>query len=195
MNYKKITKNVIVIICIICLFLLENSAIFTSNADELEKILLNENANEIIKGINYSLDIIKQQNDNEHENKQYNEEYLKWISLSNEEKEKYGDAIPNEEFISLNLENDNIDNKGKLLIKKNSINSKLSNVLAEENEIPSKFFIENIKTESQGDSGWCWAYSSLKCLQTYFQKVKNINYNFAEYHLAYMRYPDFGRLE
>lgn len=46
--------------------------------------------------------------------------------------------------------------------------------------------------ENQETSGWCWAYSSLKCLETYFKQNKNLDYNLAEYHLAYMRLKEFG---
>ena len=169
MYYKKIA-----IICITCLFFLNNSIIYSSDLNEFNKIT---------NAVNFSLDVINQKSNNEYK---YNEEYLKWLKLSDEEKEKYGDVIPNKEFIQINLENDTLYNK------RTNIKSKANNILAQSNEIPKKFLIKNVKVESQGDSGWCWAYSSLKCLETYLNKNKNLNYNLAEYHMAYMRFKEFG---
>lgn len=50
----------------------------------------------------------------------------------------------------------------------------------------------NINVENQGSAGWCWAFSAMKTLETYISKNKSLDYNLAEYHLAYMRYKYFG---
>lgn len=182
MYYKKLFKKIL-IICITCPILINNSTIC---AKELNDEALSNEASKIINSANFSFDIISKQSNNIHIDKEYSEEYLNWLNLSDEEKEKYGDVIPNEEFIKIDLKNEN------LYTKNIDISSKKANVLAKTNEIPSEFLIKNVKVESQEDSGWCWAYSSLKCLETYLKKNKNLEYNLAEYHLAYMKYKEFG---
>lgn len=183
----KIKNFIFSIICCITI------VIFANNISQAEIIgaeggndKLNETelTNNYLKAINLSNDIAKQTIDNPYEDKPYSEEYLKWINSSDEEKEKYGDIIPSKEFIAIHNKKED-----------SQLNSDENSIEATAVNLPSYYKTSNLAVENQNPSGWCWAYSSLKCLQTYFQKTKNIKYNFAEYHLAYMRFKAFGRLE
>ena len=181
---KKISSLLFIIICNISIIMFVN--VF-SQAEEINSELNENQENKnYLNAINLGIDVAKQSIDNPYEDKPYSDEYIKWLNLSDEEKEKYGNTIPPKEFIAIH----------KNITKENDeLNLDEKSIEATATNLPSDYIISNLTVENQSKSGWCWAYSSLKCLQTYFQKVKNINYNFAEYHLAYMRYPDFGRLE
>lgn len=125
------------------------------------------------------------QESEQYEDKEYNDEYLKYLKLSDEEKAKYN-IIPPKEFIAIHKTYDekSSDNLKKSELRDNAVTF----------SIPTKYSLKdniNLKVENQKDSGWCWAFSSLKCLETYLQKNKIGDYNLAEYHLAYMRYKDF----
>ena len=116
---------------------------------------------------------------------EYTEEYLEYLKLPEEEKKNH--AI--------------IPSMYKVPINQNDIASKnyeIESFSSEEKNIASSAYYKmaNLRTENQGKSGWCWAYACLKCLETYLMKHDNIgkneNYNFAEYHLAYMKYKNFN---
>lgn len=179
---KKIKKNKIsnLIVVFIAVILMTIGYNVTSNASAMEE------------SINIISDIIKQQSDDPYQDKPYNEDYLKYLSLSDEEKAKYS-VIPEKEFIAIHPDENTQSNKTESIQSVNLIEA--NNVNATASTIPSSYNLKdhiNLTVESQKDSGWCWAYSSLKCLQTYFLKHGGSNYNFAEYHLAYMRYNFFG---
>ena len=77
-------------------------------------------------------------------------------------------------------------------------NGEIESFASQEDSIVSSSYykIQNLRVENQYTSGWCWAYASLKSFETYLMKHDNIgdnsNYNFAEYHLAYMKYNSFN---
>ena len=125
----------------------------------------------------------KSNSDSSSDDVEINPEYIQWYNSSEEErKEKWGDVIPPTIITKIKTEN-NISEEGQNL---------LGTAPSLEDKITDSYFkLENLIVESQKDSGWCWNYSCLKCLQTYFQK-KGTLYNFAEYHLGYMRYKEFG---
>ena len=190
-NWKKLKiKNFIFsIVCCISIVIFINNI---SQAEIVETEDVNNELNEMelsnnyLNAINLSNDVAKQSIDNPYEDKPYSDEYIKWLNLSDEEKEKYGNTIPPKEFIAIH----------KNITKENDeLNLDEKSIEATANNLPSYYKMSDLTVENQSKSGWCWAYSSLKCLQTYFQRIKNIKYNFAEYHLAYMRYTQYGRLE
>lgn len=111
----------------------------------------------------------------------YTPDYLKYLSLSDEEKAKYA-AIPEPEFVSVEDFN----------LKNGPLNSSSLGAAA---PLPSSYNLRNIiniNVENQGSTGWCWAYADLKILETYLLKTRGVEYNFSEGHLANMRAPYFG---
>lgn len=198
----KITKhkNMIKILFRVCIII--NIVVFLNLFDTISFA----NMDETIDGY----EEITQQYSNElNQNKVFSDEYVKWLKSSN--KEKYGNIIPEEEFISINENKENdwedieqneeidiIDYTGKMNFLKESNYVAASSKEEESNlSIPDSYNLKDymsLNVEQQNDSGWCWAYSSLKCLETYLKKSKSkdVDYNLAEYHLAYMRYDTFG---
>lgn len=124
----------------------------------------------------------------ENENSKINPEYIEWYNSTKEErKAKWGELIPPTILTKIN----NDESAQENLTQERSPNllrasSSLDNVVTD-----SYYKLGNLAVENQNGSGWCWNYTSLKTLQTYFQK-KGTFYNFAEYHLGYMRYKEFG---
>lgn len=113
---------------------------------------------------------------------QYTEEYLKYIESTEDEKKEF-EIKPAMYDIPI-FQNKNEEKETKEIEAKD--------IPASENY----YKIQNIRVENQANSGWCWAYASLKCLETFLMKKDGIgsneNYNFAEYHLAYMKYKNFN---
>lgn len=192
------------IFLIICIIIFENLFCISSKA----------NTNDVI---NISEEVVEQKTNNLNENKNISNEYIEWMNASSEEKKEYGDIIPEKEFISIHENESNClgvteqakkvanssnclineDGKSKILDREDYSRSSLSDEKDVSTSVPNSYNLNNylnIDVEEQKDSGWCWAYSSLKCLETYLKKNKsnNINYNFGEYHLVYMRYNLFG---
>lgn len=137
-----------------------------------------------IDNTDYTYQIAEEKNNvNDSEDLPYSKEYLEYLQLSDEEKEKVND-IPRKEFISVHLPEEKV-----------SLYSDMSAPVEQASTLPSKYNLKdniNINVENQGATGWCWAFSSMKTLETYISKNKAQNYNLAEYHLAYMRYKYFG---
>lgn len=172
---KKQNKNLIIILISIILILFSYNT--TSKANVIEE------------SINIGSELIKQQSDDPYQDKPYSDEYLKYLQLSDEEKSKAYD-IPRKEFIAVHKDINDSENA----YSNNDLEYQ-SEPSTTDSSLPAKYNLKDnisIKVEDQKSSGWCWAYSSLKCLETYLQKNKIGNYNLAEYHLAYMRYKFFG---
>lgn len=188
---KKELKRLILIICSIILLTMGVENISQAEILETEQLSdkLNieenyeENSSSYLNTIEQSLEFVKQQNNNPYEDKPYSDEYIEWLNSSEEEKAKYGDVIPAEKFIAIH--NNTAEENSKSNSDENSIEATATS-------LPSNFIISNLTVENQGSAGWCWAYSSLKSLQTYLIKNGKGTYNFAEYHLAYMKYTQFG---
>ena len=143
----------------------------------------------VIDAVTISSDVIKQAINNVNEDKPYTDEYIKWLNSSDEEKIQYGNIVPSKEFIAVHKNVDETINVGD---SNNKIQSQTVNAGNINASNASYYKLSNIIVENQSDSGWCGIYSSLKCLQTYFQQVKNVTYNLAEYHMAYMTMKEFG---
>ena len=174
-NMKKQNRNLILTFISIILILFSCNTISKANLIE--------------ESINIGSELIKQQSDDPYQDKPYSAEYLKYLQLLDKEKSKVYD-IPRKEFIAIHK---NIDNGEELYSNYAVEYAAESNTT--ESSLPAKYNLKDyigLKVENQGSSGWCWAYSSLKCLETYLQKNKSLNYNLAEYHLGYMRYKYFG---
>lgn len=174
-NMKKQNRNLILTFISIILILFSCNTISKANLIE--------------ESINIGSELIKQQSDDPYQDKPYSAEYLKYLQLLDKEKSKVYD-IPRKEFIAIHK---NIDNGEELYSNYAVEYAAESNTT--ESSPPAKYNLKDyigLKVENQGSSGWCWAYSSLKCLETYLQKNKSLNYNLAEYHLGYMRYKYFG---
>lgn len=109
------------------------------------------------------------------EEKSYNENYIHYLKLSDREKAEV-EVIPRKEFVPLSS------------LKKGT-ETKNSKVLLEKYNLKDDI---NIIVENQGQAGWCWAYSSLKAVDTYAAINLGVNYNSSEAHLAYTRSTFFG---
>lgn len=97
------------------------------------------------------------------------EEYIEYQKLTEEEKQNL-EVIPRKE---------KIDEK------------ELDNIIDEQKEIelPSYFNLNNkikINVENQGSYGLCWAFASLKTLETYLELHNNQDYNLSEIKLDYI---------
>lgn len=144
--------------------------------ENLEKLILPDSVKKIGKDTFNNCDKLKNISMNETgEEKNYNENYIDYLKLSDKEKAEVN-VIPRKECVPIES------------LKKGL---KASGV----QEIPDKFNLNDnidILVEDQGQSGWCWAYSSLKAVDTYSAINLGVNYNSSEAHLAYMRSSYFG---
>lgn len=73
-----------------------------------------------------------------------------------------------------------------------------NNVSLTNGEIPSKFDLRNrinIRVENQGVEGNCWAFASIKSLETYLSLHGYGDYDFSERHLAYLESEEFAKTE
>ena len=198
-NFKLLKIILIINFIFIINIMFVTTNIYSTELNKIEKNILNNNIKDYsyLKAIKNAKEIINDKNNNI----VYTDDYLKWLKLSNAEKQKYGDAIPNKEFIKINLPNDKLSDLSKIKNNKKNLMASAGESNEQENiSIPNNFLSIgkkednkiNLKVENQGTSSWCWAYSSLKCLEAYLQKNKNLDYNLAEYHLVYMKLKEFG---
>ena len=152
-----------------------------TNQNNIENSKINEeyDTEEIDENLDHGLEI--------------NEEYIEWKNSSDEERKKrWGDYIPEKYIVKINYDGKNtniidtyvLQENQDIMLRDSSLDTKPT-----ERYYNLKDSI-NIPVEDQNGSGWCWNYTSLKTVQTYFLK-KGKNYNFAEYHLGYMRYKNF----
>src|SRR5574344_1596618 len=123
--------------------------------------------------------------------KDYTKEYIEYLKLSDEEKSKV-EVVPRKYFVPFDSLFTQKESNTNIISKAKSISNDVS--LPNE-ELPSRFDLRdkiNVIVEDQGESGWCWAYSSLKCLQTNYALSSNQNIDLSESHLAYMRLNQMG---
>ncbi len=130
------------------------------------------------------------------ENTIYTEEYLEYLKLSDEEKSKV-EVIPRKYFVSF----DEFFNKKETVLEgvdeEEDTQNDSTNYerIVRDTALPSKFSLANsigISIENQKQSGWCALYTSIKSLETFCTLNGKGNYNFAEYHVAYMKMKQFG---
>lgn len=113
----------------------------------------------------------------------YSELYEQYLELTQEEKEQVK-VLPRKYDIPLEILEKSITN-----------NTILS---AGEENIPAKFDLRdviNIRVENQGAENNCWAFASIKSLETYLQLHGYGNYDFSEKHLAYLESDEFAESE
>ena len=171
---KNITKfnKIIIYIVIICIF-----ANTSSYCMQMENNNLESNTDKCNNSI---IDERVEKNE-----LQYTEEYLKYINSTEDEKKEF-EMKPAMYDIPM------LQNKDEMLYSKEKTIEARGLPLA-----GSYYKIPNLRVENQANSGWCWAYACLKCLETFLMKNdgigKNENYNFAEYHLAYLKYKNFNK--
>lgn len=117
---------------------------------------------------------------NEFLNSRYTDEYIEYLKLSDEEKEKI-DAIPRkykmsfEEYYNNKRKNDTFDSA--------KINT----------ELPSYFNLRdkiNIKVESQGLYGLCWSFTTSTALETNLA-LNGQDFDFSEMHVNYLTSRQF----
>lgn len=80
--------------------------------------------------VNLISNIINQQTEDIFADKPYSDEYLNWLNLSKEEKQEYGTAIPNKEFIAIHSNEDKNNNLNE--------NNKNANLADEKIDIATK---------------------------------------------------------
>ena len=121
----------------------------------------------------------------------YTEEYKRWVGLSKEEKTKYG-VIPRKYNVPFDVLYENTS-------KKETFNQKLlrkSPLLQSSEEIiPEKFDLRdkiNIPVRNQKTYGLCWAFASLKSLETNLALNGYGDFDFSEFHLDYLESNEFG---
>ncbi len=102
------------------------------------------------------------------------EAYLRYMSLSEEERAKYNEPMYCSEAMNRPLEVTKTV-KGDRYITASLSDSSYNSYLAGYVNTP----------EDQGDLGSCWAFSSLKAVESNALKNNIGNYNFSEYHLLY----------
>ena len=185
------------------LILAENNNVNIETVEEIENNLEEQNLNyeegmekEYFNYEQQDLDLKEDNAESDLSDRfELNEEYIEWLNSSEEErKEKWGNYIPEKYIVKINPNGENgekIDSVQELEIGTPLLRTAIS---LENRPTESYYNLKdkiNIPVEDQKDSGWCWNYTSLKTLQTYFLK-KNKSYNFAEYHLGYMRYKNFN---
>ncbi len=125
----------------------------------------------------------------------YSEEYLDYLKLSDEEKSE-SNVVPRKYFVSF----DDVFNKKETTLEgveeENTHNDSVNSTkVVKANSLPSKYDLSKsitISIEDQGKSSWCTAFASIKSLETFCALNGKGEYNFAEYHLAYMRMKQFG---
>ena len=114
---------------------------------------------------------------NENKEKTYDEEYIKYLQLSEQEKENLP-VIPNSEFVPMSAINDKIISLGNTQVEEYY---DLRNVIG-----------DKITVDYQNGAGWCWAYASAKSAETFMTLQNNKIYNLSEAHIAYSRCKFFG---
>ena len=126
----------------------------------------------------------------ENDSANYTEEYKKWFELSDEEKAKYG-AIPRKYKVPFDVL---YKDKFKVEKAKNKIIKK-SPLLSKKDDIPDKFDLRDkisIPVRNQENYGLCWAFASLKSLETNLALHGYGDYDFSELHLDYLESKEFG---
>ena len=126
-------------------------------------------------------------NEKEEENTEnYTEEYKKWLELPEEEKAKCK-IIPRKYKVPFSVLYEN-NTENEILKRKQIVK------VAEEKQIPESFDLRDkieIPVRNQGSHGLCWAFASLKTLETYFSLNGYGDFDFSENHLAYLENPEW----
>lgn len=115
---------------------------------------------------------------------EYSEDYKKWLSLSNEEKQKT--IMPRK----YEIENTNIGIK--------SFNP-LRRAMTEPDSLPTRYRLDtngniNMQVKNQGNTAYCWAFGAVSVLETTLAKAnpeKQSEYDYSERHMAYATTREF----
>ena len=114
----------------------------------------------------------------------YTNEYKKYLEASDEEKNK-SDIIPRKYEVPF----EKLDDIQEDLEKKETIIDIKDEEIDPETNLPKKFNLADkidIKVEDQGNYGLCWAFASLKSLETYAALNNLGNFDFSEIHIDYL---------
>ena len=122
----------------------------------------------------------------------YSREYQEWLKLSDEEKEKWG-AIPRKYDVPFDV----LYEKNDSIIQTLRSNIKLfATGTTEEEKLPEKFDLRDvidIPVRDQKSYGLCWAFASMKSLETNLALHGYGNFDFSELHLDYLESEEFGK--
>lgn len=129
-------------------------------------------------------------------NANYSRAYLEYLKLSDEEKKEL-DVIPRKYNIPLDsIYEDTIEEKEESgLCNLYGLNSQTSLFLAYSNELPEQFDLREkieIPRKNQLGYGLCWAFASLRSLETNLALNGYGEYDFSEWHMAYFERNGFG---
>lgn len=163
-------KNLLMVLIIILLGVLQSSNVLAN-----EKV--NTNNENIKNNKNYS--------------SAYSKAYLEYLELSDEEKSKIK-VIPRKYNIPL----DSIyEEKKPSIFNLFALKSDANTNSEETSELPEKFDLRdeiNIATKDQDKYGLCWAFASIRSLETNLLLNGYGDYDFSEWHLAYTKKNGFG---
>jgi len=132
--------------------------------------------------------------DNIDENEEnYTEEYKEYLKLSDEEKSKIN-VIPRKYNVSFESLYENMSRESETSALYGL--ARESNIVSDSITLPAKYNLRdyiNIPPKDQGSEGLCWAFASIRCLETNLALQKNIKRDFSERHLDYLTTQDFGK--
>ena len=157
------------------------------NNDDLEKIQIHASLAERVEGLN---NFKRKETISNSEyiayttTKEYNEAYLYYINLPDEEKSKYK-VIPPKFIVDL----EQLDFE-----EVSDFYQPIGSKAAAEN-IPTSYDLRkyiDIKVENQGEFGTCYAYTTLDMVETYIAKKLSETRDFSELHLALMSKQGYG---
>lgn len=156
---------------------IDSNAFITSENLEMIKIPveISENVKQI-EGFEISENLLYEEYVVYITTKEYTEEYLKYIQLTEEEKIEWG-PIPRKFVVTLDEDRNNQPRAG---IATYGATPTLTT-------IPSKYNLKdkiNISVENQGSLGICYAYATTKSIETNLALTKGITKNLSEIHLA-----------
>ena len=179
---KKVTL-ILSIMILVSIFLIKSYSVTDNSQKNIEQNFQNENIlEETLKND------IEQDEIEDEEN--YTEEYKEYLKLSDEEKEAIG-VIPRKYKVPLDMiyedteevkEDASLFNLFGVFAK-----TKLKSTYAD--ELPSSYNLKdhiNIKVENQEKFGLCWAFASIKSLETNLSLKEGVDYDFSEMHLGYI---------
>lgn len=159
---------------------------FASN----EKSIISEEEKPVSTVSDLNKDSFKDKEENE-DSSNYTEEYKRWLELSEEERANCN-IIPRKYKIPFSVLYDEEE------FVKNDYNKKLRKSLnvraTQEQQLPKDFDLRSkieIPVRNQGTHGLCWAFASLKSLETYLSLNGYGNFDFSENHLAYLNNPEW----
>lgn len=129
-------------------------------------------------------------------NENYSRAYLEYLELSNEEKKKL-DVIPRKYNVPLDsIYEDTIEVKEEPnLFNLYGLKAQTNIVSTYSDELPEQFNLRDeieIPTKDQEEYGLCWAFSSIRSFETNLALNGYGNYDFSEWHVAYIEKNGFG---